>query len=169
VFEASFGVIVCDLVTVPKVAETTAQPVMVGDKVNWNMPLSVPAGTVTVDGRLKPELVERSITVDGLEEAVVKTMTQVPACPGATDSGEQARVESEDGDGERTIGKETAVVPTWARTVEFCAALMAPALTVKAAELEPAGTVTEAGAVRIVGTLLVIETCVPPVGAGLLS
>lgn len=167
--DASFGVIVCDFVTVPKVAETTAQPVMVGDKLNWNMPLRVFAGIVTEGGRLKAALVERNITVDGLEDAVVKTMTHVPLCPGATDSGEQVRVESEDGEGESTIGKETEVVPTWARTVEFCAALMDPALMVNATDLEPAGTVTVAGAVRIVGTLLVIETWVPPEGAVLLS
>ena len=163
------GVIWTDFVTDPKVVETIAQPVMLRDKVNGKVVYREPAGIVTEVGTEKPALVDFKVATPALAAGVVKMMVHVPLWPGAGVRGEQTRRASEDGERERTIGKETTACPAWARTVAVNPAVMVPARIGNSTEREPAGTVTEAGTARTVGELVVIATGVPPTGAALLS
>ncbi|MCU1336773.1 MAG: hypothetical protein JWO19_2354 [Bryobacterales bacterium] len=113
VTDAAVDTVICrDFVTVPKVAETIAQPFMIGEDVNENVAPIEPAGTVMEAGRLKPVLVDFKPTIDAFTAAEVKVTVHVPPRPGATAVGEQAKRASEDADGERTMGKDTTVCPT---------------------------------------------------------
>jgi len=163
------AVIVCVFVIDPRVEETIAHPAIVGDKVNGNVALTEPTGTATVAGTVNPALVDLTDTTSALDGAVVKVIEHVPLCPGASDAGEQANKEREVWDGERIMGNDTAACPTWARTVEFCAVLITPAPSGKLADVEPAGTVSEADNLSTVGTVVDNNTWVPPVGASRVS
>jgi hypothetical protein len=152
------------LVTVPKLAEIIAQGETVRDVVNVNVAESEPAGMVTEAGRVKPELVDARVTMEATRPAAVKVTEQLPLKPGVTVVSEQESTESEYGEGESAMGKVTAARPAWARIVAFTPVAMAPALAENSAELEPSGTVTEAGTVRT-GKLLLKVTGDPPVRA----
>jgi len=89
-------VIFSDFVTAPKLAETIAHPVMVGDVVNGKVATMEPAATVMEPGRLKAVLVDCKVITDALARAAVKLTVQVPPRPGATAVGEQAMRASED-------------------------------------------------------------------------
>ena len=106
------AVIVTDLVTVARFADTIAHPVMVGVNVNGNEAFGEPAGIVTEAGIVKPALVDRRVTVDGAPLTAVRLTVHVPPWPGATRIGEQVKEESEYGDGESATGKDTDVGPT---------------------------------------------------------
>ena len=131
-----------------------------------NVALDEPPGTVIDEGTVKPVLVENTATLSAVAAGAVRVMVQVPLLPGASDIGEQLSWDSAAANGERAMGKDIDACPIWARTSAPCPALIAPALAVKFAELEPAGTVTEAGTERLAGILLEVETWVPPAGAG---
>jgi hypothetical protein len=152
------------LVTVPKLAEIIAQDETVRDVVNVNVAESEPTGMVMEAGRVKPELVDARVTVEATRPTAVKVTEQLPLRPGVTVVGKQESTESEYGEGESAMGKVTAAWPAWARTVAFTPEAMAPARAENSAELEPSGTVTEAGTVST-GELLLKATGDPPVTA----
>ena len=97
------------MVTLERLADRIAHPLIAGAREKGNVALLEPAETVTEAGMINDVLLVLNATRAALAAADVSVTVQVPPAPGAKETGEQVKVESEDADGESAIGKVTAV------------------------------------------------------------
>jgi hypothetical protein len=158
-------VIVRNLLTVPRLAATIADPVMVVDTENGKALLNEPAGITTNGETDKPVFVDVTATTAGSNELAVNVTVQVPPAPGASTTGEQKSCRSDEGAVESAMVVEIVVCPSWTRTAPFMPAVSPATLIGKAADVEPPATITELGTVRIPNAVVDTITCTPPVGA----
>ncbi len=157
-------------VTVPRLAVTVADPVMVDDVVNGKAAVREPAATVTETGRLRAVLVDCRVTTDALVRVVVKVTVHVPPRPGDSAVGEQAKRASEDDGVTGAVMVRVAVLLEPLRVAVMVGVWLevtAAAAAVKEAVVAAAATVTEAGTVRAEVALLERATMEPPEGAAL--
>jgi hypothetical protein len=124
-----------------------------------------PDGTETLEGTLSAVLLLLSrFTTNSLEAALFRATVQVVVCPAMIVTGEQARVFSNTG--EASVNERACDAPFAVAVITaVSSAFTADAVTVKAAEIAEAATVTLAVDSVALALLLDSATDTPPAGA----